>query len=209
MGDADRETGHKTPETEARAESKRARVRRLLIDPLDAIGFRVNAGITLDKHRQTIDRLCDDLAYMSDHGLTALRDMLRPKGGGAKRDRWPVPATVYGYAELVEPRPLEELPGLLRWFRSVEGPRAKAAGVLVETWSYFHRTKRPPVYAARELAKRAADNSSRLELIDERAGLGRASEEDIDWARRYRARLIYCEALVAQDVDDGQQGAAA
>jgi hypothetical protein len=175
---------------------KRARVRALLIDPLEGLGFRRKGGSTVAEHQAAMDSLSDNLAYLSDGGLQALCEMLRTKGEGAARNVWPASATVYALAELIERRPIEELPGCLRWFRSVEGPRAMAAGTLVETWSYFHRMKRPPVHMGRELAQRAADNRRKLQIIDERSVAGVATAEEAEWARGYRDRLAYCEALV-------------
>lgn len=184
------------------AEGRRARVRRLLVDPLQAIGFRRARSVTVEDHQATLDSLCDNLGYLSDAGLVALREMLQTRGEGAARNIWPATATIYGLAELLERRPVEELPGCLRWFRSVEGPRAAAAGTLVETWSYFHRMKRPPVHAGRELAQRAADNRRRLQIIDERAQAGVATDDELAWARGYRERLAYCQSLISR-ADDG------
>ena len=187
---------------------KRARIRMLLIDPLEALGFRRKTSTTVAEHQAAIDSLADNLAYLSDTGLRALCEMLRTKGEGTARNIWPAPATVYALAELIERRPLEELPGCLRWFRSVEGPRAQAAGTLVETWSYFHRMKRPPVHMARDLAQRAADNRRQLQIIDERAAADVATAEELAWARGYRDRLAYCERLV-RGGDEQENGAAA
>ena len=190
------------------AMGKRARVRLLLIDPLEALGFRRKTSATVAEHAAAMDSLADNLAYMSDRALRALCEMLRTKGEGAARTVWPASATIYALAELIERRPIEELPGCLRWFRSVEGPRALAAGTLVETWSYFHRMKRPPVHQARELAERAAGNRRRLQIIAERAAAGVATAEELDWAQGYRDRLAYCEALVRGEGQEGEGAAA-
>lgn len=177
-------------------EGRRERVRRVLFDPLADLGFRRPGGMTVERQRQIQDRLADDLSYMDDAALVTLRDMLKAKGEGAARNVWPSAATVYALAELVQPRPFEEIPGLLRWFRSVEGPRAMAAGTLVETWGYFHRFKRPPIMAGRQLAERAAENRRRLALIAEKAAVGLASDDDLRWSEGYQRRLDYCRAMV-------------
>ena len=196
-------------DNEGQSEGKRARVRRLLIDPLDGIGFRRGRAVAADGHRDAMARLADNLGYLSDQALIALREMLQTKGEGAAHNVWPAPATVYALAEMLERRPVEELPGCLRWFRSVEGPKALEAGTLVETWAYFRRMKRPPINASRELMERAADNRRRLCLIDERARAGVANDDDIGWARAYRDRLAWCEAMI-RHTDDGQhEGAVA
>ena len=210
MADRDEHSGVAPAAGEAGQQmGKRARVRVLLIDPLDGLGFRRKASATVAEHQAAMESLADNLAYMSDTGLRALSEMLRTKGEGAARNIWPASATIYALAELIERRPIEELPGCLRWFRSVEGPRALAAGTLVETWSYFHRMKRPPVHMGRELAQRAAENRRRLQIIDERSVAGVATVEEIEWARGYRDRLAYCEALVRGAGDAQGEGVAA
>lgn len=177
-------------------ESKRGRVRRLLFEPLEEMGFRKNGMVKAEDHKSKMDRLADNLAYMSDQSLGALCEMLRSKGQGRDRMFWPVPATIYGLAELVEPTPIEELPNLLSWFRSVEGPKAMKAGTLVETWIYFHKFKRPPQAAHAQIARDAADHQRKCERVRDRGASGRASAEELHWLDRYEKRLAYCEAIV-------------
>lgn len=193
------ESGQAEKKTGSEEESKRGRIRRLLFDPLEADGFRKSGKVTAERHSVAMARLADDLAYMGDHGLATLRQMLRTKGQGRARDIWPSVATVIGFAEAIQPRPTEELPGLLRWFASVEGPKALHDGTLVETWSYFHRHKRPPIKAKLEIARRSEHNRHKLELFRERMERGSISDEDADWVRRYEAKLAYCRGLVLGD----------
>lgn len=186
-------------------EGKRERVRRLLLDPLAGNGFRKSARISADRHKEMLTRLADNLAYMSDASLSTLRDMMLTKGEGRQRDIWPAQATFYGFADLIEPRPVEELPALLRWFRSVEGPKAKDEGTLVETWAYFQKYKRPPKMGLFIIREQADENQRKLALCEERIGNGVATDDEKNWARWYRDRLAYCERIVS----DGQKGRAA
>ncbi|MFT5614689.1 MAG: hypothetical protein ACI8Q6_001971, partial [Granulosicoccus sp.] len=101
---------------EAKAESKRDRVRRLFTSRLDDLGFRRHGNVKVADHGLNMVKLIDALTYMSDHSLNVLYDMLKSKGQGRDRDIWPSRATILGYAELVEPRAIEELPSLIRWF---------------------------------------------------------------------------------------------
>ena len=180
-------------------ETKRARVRRLLIEPLEALGFRRGAKMTPDVFKKKMGRLLDDLAYLSDDSLAVLYEAVHTKGQGRNRDVWPQWATFYGFAELIEPRPVAELPALLRWFRSVEGPKALHAGTLVETWQYFQRYKRPPKIAAGQINAAAVANQSRAIRIREREQRGSAQPDDVLWLRWYERRLAYCEAIVRGD----------
>lgn len=182
----------------AAPESRRDRVRRLLFRPL---GFRRPATVTADEHAVQLDGLADELGYMSDDRLDVLRQMLQSKGQGKDRNVWPDRATVRGFAEVVQPRPLSELPGLVRWFRSVEGPRAIADGTLVETWAYFERNKTPPVSAGARarVIEEAAANKRRLQVIEEKVAAGFSVQTgEIEWADWYRKRRASCEAAVAE-----------
>lgn len=189
--------------SEEAAKNKRARVRLLLIEPLEALGFRRNAKMPVEAFKTQMVNMIDQLVYMTDDSLEVMFGMLKSKGQGANRDIWPSPATFTGYAELVEPRPIEELPGLLRWFRSIEGPKALEAGTLVETWVYFHKHKRPPKFVERQLQVDAAKHSSRCQLVRERMGRGTAKAEDINFLKRYESRRAYCEAIVRGDDLEG------
>lgn len=179
-----------------KTESRRGRVRRLLIEPLELAGFRKSAKVTAERHKVVLASLADDLSYMSDESIDVLRQMLLPHGQGRDHDIWPSKATITGIAERVEPRPVEELPGLIRWFRSVEGPRARREGTLVETWAWFHRNKRPPIGVERSLRERAGENRRKLDLYRDRMRRGVAKADETDWVRRYEDRLAYCEGLV-------------
>jgi hypothetical protein len=180
------------------AETKRDRVRRLLIQPLTAKGFRKPGNVRADDHRAALDKLADDLAYMSDHSLQVLHDMLKSKGQGRDHDVWPARATALYLAEHIQPRPVEELPGLLRWFKSVEGPKAARDGTLVETWAYFRKYKRPPLRAHRQLLAEAQDNHRKLELYQDRIRRNVAQPEEVQFVERYQQRLAYCQKIVEE-----------
>lgn len=180
-------------------ETGRDRVRRLLLDQL---GFRHPRGTDDDAARRFLDRLADELGYMADDRLAVLRDMMRTHGQGSARNQWPDHASFIGWAEVVQPRPLEDLPALLRWFGSVEGPRAIAEGTLVETWEYIRMRKVPPVtQQARQLvAERAAESNRRIAILAERRAAGMSvNPADDEWGRWYLARRAACEEIVARE----------
>lgn len=186
-------------DNETHAETKRDRVRRLLLDPL---GFRHARGTDEAVGRRFLDRLADELSYMADDRLSALREMMRSHGQGSARNQWPDHASFIGFAEVVQPRPLEELPALLRWFGSVEGPRAVADGQLVETWEYIRKKKVPPVTPQARLvvAEAAKINARRLMIIEERIDQGRTIPADDDqWRRWYLTCREKCMALVERE----------
>lgn len=181
-------------------ESKRARVRRLLIDPLVDLGFRFKQGMPDDKATTFLSRVADDLAYMSDDGLVALCVCLRTKGEGSAKCFWPAFATVLGFAEMFEHRPLIELPALLRWFKSAAGQAAHSRDRLVAEYWFWTKYKRPPVRDAdkRMVSDKAAGLARRVELALDRqrrgADLEPAEQSFLD---AYRARQSYLEQMIS------------
>lgn len=188
------------------SESRRDRVRRRLLDRLD---FRFPKSTDADAGQRFLDGLADELGYLSDRGLEVLRGVVEVKGEGSARCFWPSRATFLGFAQLVEPRPVEELPALRRWFASVEGPKAQAEGTLVETWEYFRRNRVPPVSegARRRLYEEAEANKRRLRIVREKQAAGHVvAAEDAEWARAYAARCAYVAEIVT--IEQDRKGAA-
>lgn len=169
-------------------ESKRDRVRRLLLDPLADHGFRFKRGVTDDDAKSKLAQIADDLAYMSDAGLKAMFQSMRLKGEGSSRDFWPSRAAFLGLAEALEKSPLEEAPALLRWFASVEGPKALQAKTHLAQYLFWSKNKRPPVSvhdwrSVREHADQMADRAMR---VQDKLDRGVAPYPDDEaWHRRY------------------------
>jgi len=190
-------------ETGVMQETKRDRVRRLLIQPLtEDFGFRRPGNITAEKHDKNMIRLCDELSYLSDEGFARLRGAMRGKGDGKGRDAWPALARVISWAELIEPRPIETMPAMLRWFRSAAGPEARAAHRLVEEFEYWENNKHPPVVlgAKRQVMEWAEKNQRRAEVIEDqiRRGVDPGADEQ-GWLNFYRDR----EAWICQLIGGG------
>lgn len=190
-------------------ETKRGRVRRLLITPLEERGFRFKAGTPADKQRRYLDELADALGYMADDRLAMLEECLRSKGDGAARCFWPAYATVVGFAEACQPRPIEEMPQLASWLGSVEGPRAAAEGTLVATFLFVERYKRPPFGDAdqRKVAKKAGELNDDMARVRDRIDRGYGSDEDRAKLRWYDGIMARALKLVA--AGDAKRGDAA
>jgi hypothetical protein len=190
----------------AQGESNRARVRRLLLDPL---GFRFPRGVDEAAQRRFLDTVADEAAHLTDADLSVVLGMLKTRGGGKDRNLWPDMATVRGFAHLVRPRPLTAEPALLRWFASVEGPRAIAEGTLVETAEYFARHHAPPVTegARARVRAQAEENARRLRIVAEKRAKGfPVADMEADWALDYRRRLAGWDEVVRLERD--RKGAA-
>ena len=173
-------------------ESNRARVRRLLIEPL---AMRHPRGRE-DAGREVLDAIADELAYIPDAKLEVLARMLAPQGQGAARNFYPDRATFLGFAHLVAPRPLTDDPKLLGWFASVEGPKMIAEGTLVETWSFFERNRRPPFddRSRRLVAEQAAEHKRRVLLVDERIERGVEVDPEVHEPEQFGALLLRLQA---------------
>lgn len=192
----------------AENESKRDRVRRLLIAPLAEDGMRFKHGTPPEKQRSLLDRVADDLAYMSDDGLIALREWMRCHGEGAERCFWPSPVGIISAAERFEQRPLEELPASRRWFASAAGRAALKGNRLVAEYRFWQKYKRPPTDPRDQeaVARRAAEWASKAERIQDRIGRGLPPlHDDAGWLDWYNAQHERARALV----EAGKNGEAA
>lgn len=155
-------------------ETKRDRVRRLLIQPLADIGFRHRRGVSDADGRAFLDQLADDLAYLTDLNLQRLEEAMRSKGEGSARSFWPPRAAFLALAQVAQPRPLVEMPALASWFASEAGRRALEHGRLVAELRFWRRKHRPPLndVERRRIAEDARDGQARVDRIRERLARG-------------------------------------
>ena len=169
---------------QTQTETKRDRVRRLLIQPLADRGFRFKAGTPAERQRELLDQLADDMAYLSDESLQVLEQCMRAKGEGTSRCFWPSLATFDGFAQAREPRPLGELPAVLRWFASAAGRAALDGDRLVAEYLFWQRHRRPPVRQLEQqaVAEEAARINRQAEAIRDRRDRGGApTSDDLAW----------------------------
>ncbi|WP_136441619.1 hypothetical protein [Pacificoceanicola onchidii] len=190
-------------------QSKRDRVRVLLIQPLERRGFRFRKGVTAEQGRGMLDQICDDLAYLSDDALRALVASMATKGEGASKDFWPSRAAFLGIAESFERRPLVEHPNLLRWFASAAGRAALEGDRLVAEYQFWEAKKFPPVKPEHQAAvqARAAEHRDKRKKIEDRQERGMPPRwpDDLQWLAWYRS----LEARVRGYVEAAEQGDAA
>lgn len=170
-------------------ETKRGRVRSALM----TLGFRHPKGVSPEDGKRRLDRICDDLAYLSDESLRRVVGALRTKGEGASRCFWPERATFLAYAEIAQPRALEDAPGVASWFASAAGDAALSDGRLVAEFHFWERAKRPPLSnGERMVVEREADEMrSRLRRAEVAPVL-----DDAQWLAWYRAMEARALALV-------------
>mgnify|MGYP001455160948 CR=1 FL=1 len=183
-------------------ETKRDRVRQLLIQPLNERGFRKPGDVKADRFAKTMDRLCDELAYMSDDQLILLGEMLRGKGQGGDKLGWPRPATITALAEAVAPRPVEEHPKIASWFGSARGPKAQAEGTLVAEFLWLEKHKTPPFMEThwRAIREKASELDRQRKLALDRSRRNVARPDDarfLAWFDGIEARAL---ALLPHEV---------
>ncbi|RII39003.1 hypothetical protein DL237_10010 [Pseudooceanicola sediminis] len=190
------------------AETKRDRVRRLLLTPMAQLGFRFPKGISAEEGQRKLDRIADDLAYMAEDRLRErMLPTLRTKGQGSARNFWPDHATFIAYAQIAQPRPLSEMPGIASWFGSVAGQQALDGGRLVAEFRFWQEKNRPPQGEAekRRVAAQGLEDESRAMRIRERLGHNLAVDAiDRGWLVEFNA----CEAR-AMALVDARRGAVA
>ncbi|WP_088633249.1 hypothetical protein [Phaeobacter sp. 22II1-1F12B] len=193
-------------------ETKRDRVRRLLIGPLQAAGFRFKKGTEEVKAKAELDKIADALSYMTDADLETMAELMLTKGEGAGKCFWPAFATFAFWADQVNPRPLEEHPRLLSWFRSTAGERALKNGALVAEYAYWKKHKAPPVkpQAMRIVADKAREYNEKAELIRDRQRRDfPLSSEETDWLMRFDRVAERLGKIVSEGVEEREGDQAA
>lgn len=182
-----------------KTETQRDRVRRLLIGPLQELGFRFRKGTTEDVAARRLATLCDDMAYLSDEGLERLALAMRDKGEGSARCFWPERATFIAFAQMAQPRPIEDMPGLASWFASAAGVAAHDGGRLVAEYRWWLMKHRPPMNDTERarISERASEWRSMSERLRDRIGRGvRLGDHDAGWLRAYDADHDAALALI-------------
>lgn len=198
------QTAGETPEPPE--EPRRAAVRRLVLQRLDAAGMRRPRTLDEAGFAEMRRRLVAHLDYLPDAALVTLADLLIRMAGGRDHNLWPDEATVRGRAEALLPAPVERAPIITSWLRSVEGPRAREGGYLTELYRALLRSPQPPgAYGTARIVAEAEENRRWRAHLRDRAAEGSASAADHAWLAAYAAD----EARALQLVDDGAAARAA
>lgn len=191
--------------------SGKARVREVLIGPIEAEGLRKRRETTRDQHGEFLEALAGRLAYMTEEGLRTLRPFILQNAGGKGRNTWPGLAPIANMAEAIERRPVELNEGCVRYMRSAAGRRAweVSPARAVALVRYLFTTKRPPSAGGEVQISRWQDEYERgerrvLEFIDN----GKADANDRAWHENYRQMVDRARALVEGVELPGERDAA-
>jgi len=198
--------------SEAQNETKRARVRRLLIEPLQESGFCYPKKVPEEIQRKRLTAVIDAVSYMSDRGLTVLQKSMLTKGEGAAKRFWPERVTFIGWAEAFEKRPLSQVPELLSWFKSRAGLDALRDDRLVAEYEFWRDNKRPPLTNRdrKAIMDRANEITAQVTRHEDRMERRVAAYfDDAGFYAWYQGALKQCQAWVSEGEDARRIGAVA
>ncbi|MEM1079234.1 MAG: hypothetical protein AAGI09_11950 [Pseudomonadota bacterium] len=189
-----------------RPEDGKELVRTLFVLRLQEAGAERPKAMKVSDMDAFYKRLVEDLFYMSSENLETLVELLLDQIASDPKRRLPAELVIRQMARSLQAKPATEARIVTSWLRSVEGPRAKAAGYAVELFRFLRQHGRPPgPYDLRKMKERAATNRSQLQTIAENHRVGRAIEDELAWAEAYVADRQRVEALIA----DGERARAA
>lgn len=183
-------------------ESRRARVRRLLIQPLEDAGMRRPSGWSLAEYQAFLGRLQDRLGYMDEGNLTGMRALLFAKGRGKDHDIWPKEVTIMFIARNLQAPPPRECDYAASVMRSAMGRAARAQGYHVELLDVARRLGPPPGrYDLARLEREAKDNRAARRKIEAQIARDAASVEDRQWLRWYMDLEAECAAIQQDETE--------
>lgn len=195
--------------TEGADEHGKAQVRRLLIAPVEAAGLKRGQGVTLDAHAARVERIVAALAYMAPANLATLAQLVQYNATGGYKDCWPPEVAIVNWGRGLQAPPLREDRVVTSWLASVEGPRARAAGQLVELYRFLRARRLPPgPYDRRQIEAEAQDNARRLLVYRERMDRDTAHSDERAWVVAYLRDRDQAEHIVRMG-ETKREGAAA
>lgn len=190
----------------AETESGRARVRRLLIDPLIGAGLKRHPRMKDDAYKAMLDRLAGKLAYLGDEQLGGLVDLCVRMAQGKRCNVWPDEVSICKWAYRMQAPPTnlsEYAPSLMR---SEMGRRARALGYHVELFWLACRIGPPPSkYELSRLMAKAEANRRKMAQVTGQIERGAALDDDRKWLDWYLRQEEACLSIM----DAREEGAAA
>lgn len=181
--------------------SGRARVRAVLLDPIDAAGAKRHGRATLAEHHAMKERLADTFAHMPDTALEGLRDLIFRHLGGKDGLQWPPEAWLRKSALRLCPKPPRANPYVKTLMASAMGQRAIENGYGAELLSLAIKLGPPPSkYDLAKLARQAQDARREAERIQRLSQDGRALPDDLDWLDSYQRAQILARELSQEKV---------
>lgn len=175
-------------------EAGRAVVRKHLIERLHAAGMVKPRKLGAEAFAQSQKFLERQLAYMSADNVMTLAETLIDNAVGSE---WPSEVVIRAMAKDLQKPPVTQSRLMSSWLASVEGPKAVAAGYLVELYRYLRRHNKPPAaFDLRRIAEEADANQRHATIVRERIEADIARPEDRHWLVQYQADREAALAIV-------------
>jgi hypothetical protein len=176
-----------------------ARVRQLLIEPLEKLGLGRPTGLTIEKFEAMKTELAKKLAYMSALHLAALREVVETHPAGKDKTRFPVAATILGWAGQIQPPGDDASPLIRAVFASRLGQDAIAGGWSPELLEQLRRERRWPVsYTVTQIKRQAETDLRRMQDLDARLARGAAmTPAEAEFRARRQVALDKCARIAA------------
>lgn len=184
----------------------KARVRSLLIEPLERRGMDRKRSVRLEDHQAFLSSLEARLAYMTPEKLAALTEVVERHATGKLKTVWPTEVSIMNWARLLQVPPASESRLVRSYLQSGAGRAARDGGYLVELFTYLKKWGAPPNdYSMSGILAEADWNRSRLASIARAVENGRASASEVQWQQRYHQTESRCLDIIKSK----QEGAAA
>lgn len=175
-------------------ETKRDRVRRLLITPLTEGGMRKSPSMKQDAYEALLVRLADKLSYLSDRHMAGLRERIIRNARGKERNRWPDEVSIIAWARQVQLPPPRKCPFVVSVLRSRAGVRARQLGYHAELLIAMRKSGPPfSKYDQNRMPEEARRNAAEAERVESLIRQGKAPVERqqwLDWYRNHQAEAL-------------------
>lgn len=192
-------------EKETGQESKRDRVRRILINPLLRAGMRKQNKMKADQYSEMLTRLADKLSYLDELHLRGLEPKIIRHAKGKERNEWPAEVSIISWAYEVQSPPPRKCAYVVSVLKSKAGARALEYGYLPELLMAL-RTFGPPFSKLdlQQLAQTARANRQDLKRVREMIERGTAPLERRQWMDWYLRHEREAKAIMEMDISEGQ-----
>lgn len=185
-------------------ETKRDRVRRLLIRPLLRAGMRKQTRMKEPDYAEMLVRLSDKLAHMSDQNIAGLSQWITRWAGGKDRNQWPDEVAIISKAYELQAPPPRDCPYVVSVMRSRAGQRAKDLGYHVEL--FMAAIRFGPPFGKLNLDRLAAEAETNRREVQRVRGMiadGTATAERRQWLNWYLRHEEQALAIIEME----QEGA--
>jgi hypothetical protein len=185
-----------------KAETGKARVARILIDPLVRGGMSKSPKQNAGDHAEMLDRLAIKLAYLPEQRLRGLNEFCIRMARGRRYDIWPKEQHVLNWAYRLQPPPADWSEYVCSILRSAMGRRALDEGYHVELFETANRWGPPPTkYDISKMKWQAEENRSKRARVVRENQRGVARHDDLQWLRWFTALERQCLAIMETTKD--------